>query len=187
MSYATVAQLSEYLGLTDDADDALLASLIQRAQAIIDTHCNRTFEASTDSTKSFDSRIIWGQWLLFEDDLCAVTTVTNGDSALVSSTQYTTEPRNATPWYAFKLRDNATDTWTATDADITIVGKWAYSLTAPTDIVHATIRLAAWLYRQRDNAAGDSDRAIVAGNATILPMRLPSDALALLERYRKLV
>jgi len=69
---------------------------------------------------------------------------------------------------------------------ITIVGKWAYSATAPADITHACTRLAAYLYRQKDNA-GDMDRAIVAGNATILPAKLPSDVAEILKPYRRLV
>ena len=69
---------------------------------------------------------------------------------------------------------------------ISVVGKWAYSATAPSDIEHACKRLAAFFYRQKDNA-NDIDRAVVVGNATVLPSDLPRDVVQLLKPYVRLV
>lgn len=188
MAYTTAALLKTYLGATTATDDTLLTALIVRAQAIIDAYCQRTFEAASNTSKTFDAeRDVEGQMLYLDEDLAAINSVTNGDGTVV--TTYTTEPRNRTPYYAIKMLDSATVFWTYSTTPenaITISGKWAYSVAAPEDIVHCCLRLAAYLYRQRDNAA-DLDRAVIAGNATILPAQLPADIKTILAPYRRLV
>lgn len=191
MAYTTVSLLKTYLGATTSNDDTLLTALIARAQAIIDAYCQRTFEASANTSKTFDAdRDTDGAWLYLDEDLASINTVTNGDGdVLTASTEYMTEPRNRTPYFAIKLISQSGLSWTWTTAPenaITISGKWAYSTSAPDDIVHATLRLAAYLYRQRDNAA-DLDRPMYVGNATILPSQLPSDIKTILAPYRRLV
>ena len=190
MAYTTSALLKTYLGATTSNDDTLLTALIARAQAIVDAHCRRTFEASANTERTFDAvRDVKALLLYLDADLCEINSITNGDAVTVTSGQYTTEPRNQTPYHAIRLLSSASVSWTyTTDPEdaITITGKWAYSTAAPDDIVHATLRLAAYLYRQRDNAA-DLDRAVIAGNATILPAQLPSDIKTILAPYRRLV
>lgn len=187
MAYATIDDLREYLGLVESDHDALLGRLLDSAQAYIDAYTGRTFEASADSTRTLDAiKDVEGRLLWLGGDLCAITTVTNGDAVVVATNEYTTEPRNYGPYYALKLLASSGKAWTyTTDPEdaISIAGKWAYSLTAPDDISQATIRLAGWLYRQRDNA-GEGDRPVVAGNATILPSRLPADIEAMIGRYK---
>lgn len=184
--YTTTALLKTYLGITGSNDDTLLGTLIDRAQAMIDSHCHRTFEASANTSRTFDAgRDVNGAVLYLDYDLCSINSITNGDGTTVTTSQYTTEPRNETPYYAIRLLSSAGIAWTySTDPEdaITISGKWAYSENAPNDIVHVALRLAGYLYRQRDNAA-DLDRAVIAGNATILPAQLPSDIKAILAPY----
>jgi hypothetical protein len=167
-----------------------LTALIARAQAAIDAHCRQTFEASADTTRYFDAvRDVSERSLFLDAPLCAVTSVTNGDGSVIASTKYTTEPRNSTPWHTLRLKGNAGVAWsyTSTPEDaIVIVGKWAYSTTAPVDVVQACARLAAYLYKQRDNAL-DLDRTVIVGDTTIMPLRIPGDVLTLLRPYRRLI
>lgn len=207
MAYTTYTDAKLYLKIpvATTTDDTLLTTLIARAQAAIDSFCRQTFEASADTTRYFDptrdtAPAPGGYAGLIHDDtrmlvldapLAQITTVTNGDSTAVASSKYITEPRNTTPWHALILKSNAGISWTYTTApenSIAIVGRWAYSITAPADIVHATIRLAAYLYRQRGNAA-DLDRAMAMGDAMLFPAELPRDIQAFLFKggYRRLV
>ena len=55
MAYCSLAQLKAYVGATDSDDDALLTDCITRAEAVIDRATKRTFEASADSTRTFDA------------------------------------------------------------------------------------------------------------------------------------
>lgn len=189
MAYTTAANLKVYLGIADVADDALLTTLIAAAQAFIDAYTGRTFEATADSVRKHDAyRDVKGPVLWLADDCSAITSITNGDGATVAANKYVTEPRNSTPIYAVRLLSSAGVGWVAgTDPEnaISVTGKWAWSATAPADIVQACTRLAAFMYRQKDNM-GEGDRALIAGGGTVLPVALPSDVKAMLAPYRRL-
>lgn len=193
MAYTTVSALKTYLGVVGNTDDALLTALIARAQAIVDAYCGRTFEAAQDSTRKLDAKLSVSpdkRTLYVERDLCAITSITNGDGVSVGAAEYVTEPRWETPFYGVTLKRESDIRWTWDDTPedaITVVGRWAYSATAPADIVQATERLAAYLYRQKDNMS-DLDRAVaVSGNMTVLPQSLPRDVQLILAPYRRAV
>ena len=184
MSYTTLADVKAYLAIpvATTSDDAMLAAYVSSAQMLIDTFCGRTFEAAEDTAKVFASpgtrRLVFGGL-----DLCQITSVVNGDGTTI--TAYVTEPRNGTPWYGLTLKHESGITWTDTPDDITITGRWAYSLTADAMIAHAARRLTAWLYRQKDSTA-DMDRHIVSSDGIPLaPSRLPNDVTAMLIPYRR--
>jgi len=195
MAYTDTTTLKRYLGITGTGDDTLLAELIVTAQKIIDGKTDRTFEATADSTRYFtvgvDTR---GSYLYLDGDLASVTSVTNGDGTTVTAAQYTTEPKNGTPIHVIKLLRSSGVIWLydnngdPEDA-IAVTGRWAYCTTASSctlaDVPGICKRIAAYLYRQKDNA-GDLDRAIIAGNATILPAKLPPDIDAMLAPLRRL-
>lgn len=190
MAYATLQQLRDYLKIPTaqtGEDTSLLTPSIVRAQSIIERITSKVYEASGDTTKRFDAvRDTDGRLLFFDNQwIASITTVTNGDGVVVASSDYVTEPRNSTPSYGIRLKDDANVVWTFTSSPqdaIVVVGKWAYATSAPDYIVQATIRLAAWLYRQKDNATGDADRPLLTGDGvTIMPQALPADVLRLLE------
>ena len=195
MAYATVAQLRQYAGITDDQHDTLLALLIARAQASIDRYVGFTFEVSADSTRYFDASSILrggnvdGPRLYFGTWVCATpTTVTNGDTTVITSAYYVTEPRNAAPYYAITLLGSSGYSWEGkstgdTENAITVIAKFGYSTSAPVDITHATLRLALWYYRQRDSST-DLDRPMLAEGVTILPSQIPADVTAILDAYK---
>jgi len=182
MAYASLADVTAYLGIDEStADDGLLTQLLARAQAAIDGMCNRTFEAPTATARRYDYRSIDGRMLHVDADLCAITSVVNGDGVTIAGTEYTTEPRNVTPWHALRLRPASTYAWDGITGDIVITGKWSYSTTAAADVQHACVRLAAWMYRQKDNTGNDAP--VIAGDITILPSRIPSDVESMLAPY----
>lgn len=191
MTYCKPADIAQYLDL-DGSDDALLDSLIARAQAIIDAFCHRTFEASTTPVaRTFDAiDDVDGDILYLDTDLYSITSITNGDGTTVVSSQYVTEPRRSPPYYAIKIRSDASVSWTYStyhEGAISISGRWAYSASAPSDIKQACVRLTTWLYRQKDTTA-DVDRPLLAGDGTIvMPQSLPNDILAMIAPYRRRV
>lgn len=189
MAYTTLIAVRRYLGLDDaNCDNTLLQALITDSQSVVDAHCERTFEAAADGVRYFDAASdVDGRMLRIRDlDLAQITSITHGNGAYtLTASDYTTLPRNAPPYYGILLRRLYTQTWeyTADPEDaIAITGRWAYSVTAPRDVVRATERLAAYLYRQKDNAA-DLDRPVAVGGATLLPQQLPADVRKLLAPY----
>jgi hypothetical protein len=186
--------LRAYLGLDLNSDDPLLESLLGRGQAAIEHYTHRLFEAASDTTKLFDAQLDTSDhymvldWTPYGLDLCQITTVTNGDGTTVAASAYVTNPRNETPWYGLRFKLNSGLYWTF-DADpenaISIVGRWAYSVTAPSDIVQATVRMAAYLYRQKDT--GPFDVTAIPGSGVIeVPQGMPRDVVKMLEPYRRL-
>ena len=194
MSYCGASDIKSYVGITDSGDDALITALASRAQALIDEYTRRTFEAAADTTRYFDAERDVDELrrtLYLDHDLCAVTTVVNGDSTTISASDYALEPRNRTPYYALTLKQNAASRWTYDDTPedaIAITGRWAYSTTAPADIVHACVRLAAFLYKQKDNQTLAPETAVVSMSGALhMPAKLPNDVRDILYNYRRLV
>lgn len=188
--YVSLSDVRAYLAASEATDDALLTMLIANAQAIINKITDRNFEVAADSTRYFDAVAnVRAGILYFDTDICAITSISNAGVPLAAN-QYVPLPRNVTPWFAIRLRDDATQSWnstaTASEDAISVTGKWGYSTAAPPDIAQACLRLTAYLYRQRENA-NDLDRALVVGNATVLPARLPQDIMEMLIPYRRLV
>lgn len=181
--------------LANTTKDEQLTDFISRAQKVIDNHCRRKFEAATNTVRYLHAvEHVHGLELWLDKDLAAINTITNGDSTLVTTGQYTVIPPNAIadgkPIEAIKLKASAGVQWTYTDdpeGSIAISGKWAYSVEAPDDVVQATFRLAGYFFQQKDNGS-DIDKAILisaGGNTTILPPRLPDDVKKLLAPYVK--
>lgn len=188
MAYTTVADLKTYMGgISGSGDDTLLGDLIDQAKAIIDSKYNRTFEAAADSTRYFHAvEDVDGYTLLIDEDLCAITSITNGDGTTVSSSDYTVVPKNDPPWFEIRLKLSADTAWTysTTPEDaISVVGKWAYSTTPPDDIVFLCLRMASWMYRARK---GEYDRAQVSPTGQmLLPSKLVNEIEALRPKYAR--
>ena len=185
MAYTTLADLKAYLDISVTTDDTLLTAIIPRAQAIIDAHTGRTFEAST-TTKYFHLEDIEGQELwLGSYDLLTVTTLTNGNGTIIDAANYRLEPRNFTPKFLIKLDSAYSWEFTDGDSEISVAGTWGYTTAAPSDIVQACIRLAAFIYRQKGSNS-DLDRPLVTGDGvTIMPSALPQDVMKMIDHYRR--
>lgn len=195
MAYASVTQLKTLIDIdaSETSDDALLGDLIDRAQAMIEAYTSRIFEATEDTTLTFDARLDVeedgaGRTLyLGYSDLCQITSIENGDGSAV--VDYVALPNRATPYYAIKLKESA-DSWTyVSDPEdaISITGRWAYSVSPPADIVQACLRLAAWMYRQRDTGADADATSITAQGVVVQPSAMPRDVMQMLRPYRKVV
>lgn len=211
MSYVALPDLKSYLGITSSTDDTLLQAFLDAATAYIESPAGagRLFQAGS-TTRTFDAiantdwappmsgvsdhtqtpGLLIGRTLYLDDDLCQITSITNGDGTAVLPDQYTTLPRNGGPWYAIQLKTSANLAWTWQDdpvGAIAVTGVWAYSVTPPADIQHACRRLAAWMYRQKDTP-NDPDRPMVSPDGvTLLPATIPKDVQTILLGYRRYV
>jgi hypothetical protein len=189
MAYTTLAAVKAYLQaggvVPSPVDDLLLTSCVTRAQALIEGRVMRTFETRTE-TRKFD--VPRGRQIDLDDDLLSITTLTNGDGSVIAASEYFLLPRNHIPKHAIRLNQGSAVSWmpgTTGDTEyvISVAGAWGYSTVADDDIVQATLRLAVWLYRQKDTSA-DVDRPILASGGTIImPSRLPADVEQIIAPY----
>ena len=201
MAYTTVNAVKSELALESDTDDALIATYVSLAQRIIEAPrplgTGRVFEAALATTRYLDAppdasnRSVDGPLyvLLLPFDLCTITSVVNGDGVAVAAGDYVTEPRSSTPYYAIRLKSGTGLIWTFEDSPegaIAITGKWAYSESAPADIVRCATRLAAWCYRARESAGG-FDTDIKTEEGLVLGAKMPRDIRLIIETYWSLV
>lgn len=194
MTYCSVNDVREYLGISGAADDALISALVDRAQKSIEQYTDRAFEASSDTTRYFTvGEDTEGDTLYLDEDLAQITSVTtdaDGDAdSLTQDTHYIALPRNITPYHALRMLSSSDYDWTYTDdpeMGIEVTGRWAYSVTAPDDIVHACVRLAAYYYHQKDAQVFDTLAQPDAGIITI-PQGIPADVKRMIYNYRRIV
>lgn len=203
MAYAASSDYIEWAHIktqSSDIDEPRWTNHITRAQAMIDNYCNRTFEANNNGVVgSSDSPVTryYDYWkdvdddtLFLDRDLIEIGSIKYGDSAgtTLTTDQYITEPRNEGPYYAIRILDSANINWTYdsdTASGIEVAGIWAYSKTAPADIVWATLRITDWMEKLRTSNP-DLDRPALAGEGTVLlPTRLPADVVMVLDMYKR--
>lgn len=188
--YITLAELKRYVEIptSNTIDDDLLAMAITNASDIIDNETHRTFAAPTDSTRGLDAlNDVEGRRLWLGGDLAQLTSVTNGNGTVVPLSAIVTNPGiPGEPSFAITLKVSSGLSWVYdqdSEAAIAVTGRWAYSVLPPASIKQATQRLAAWLYRQRDNAL-DLDRTMIVGNTVIAAAAIPADVAVILRPYK---
>lgn len=136
--YATVAQFQRFKGITnaDALDDAEIEAMIEEASRMIDAVCSRWFYAYSQ-TRYYD--VPEGRELFLEgDDLLTVTTLTNGDTTVLTTADYYLLPRNDSPKYAVVLKESSTYLWEEdssgnAEGAITIAGTWGFVSRAAAD------------------------------------------------------
>lgn len=190
MAWITASDVKTYLNISSGTDDALLASLIVAAQSLLERTTGRTFEASVDTTRYFDAvEDVDGRTLYVWDDLCAITSVVNGDGVAVNASQYLTEPRHAPPYYALRLKIATGLTWTYTDSPenaIAITGRWGYAQTCPPDVRQACLDLVVYWYRRRGGDGGALDRPQVSpSGVTLFPPGFPQSVKEVIQMFRR--
>src|SRR5574341_70806 len=188
IDYTTLSAVKSYLRITTTADDTLLSAFITRASRMIDDHCGRWFSAETQIRK-FDAvgRHISGSLLFVDADLLTITSLINGDGARIPSNAYVLRPSNFPPYFGVSLLASSGLYWNHTgdpENAISISGTWGYSAATPDPVGQAAIRLAAWLYRQRDTGAEPvGEVQVTERGVAVAPARLPRDVADLLMPY----
>lgn len=177
MAYVTIAELKDYRGIDQGADDAVLERLLNFAEAVITAKTRRIFEAATQ-TRYYRRAQVDGKVLYLDMPLLTVTTLKNADSGqtTITSAEYWLLPRNGGgPYYAIELK--SAGSWSfATDGEIELAGTWGDRVTAPEDIKQAAIRIVAWAYAQRDTQVFETTLFPDMGMMQ-LPAGFPADVL----------
>lgn len=183
--YCTLEDVRALTGVQETDDDALIATLIDRASAMIDRLTGRKFTERIE-TRYYTPKVHTdGKLLLVDDDLLSVTTLTNGDGTVIPADGYRLYPLNHSPKYGIML--NSDYVWAYTDdpeGSISVAGTWGYCTDAgrSPDMTQACARLTLWLYRQKDapfNKVGNS----ITGEYEI-PIGFPADVKSILRLYR---
>jgi hypothetical protein len=204
VAYVTLAELKSLLGSSStDAggttdNDALLTNLIDYAQQIIETETGRVFQVASDTAATahkFDAETaVLGNTLFVDADMGDVAsdmTVVDG-TITITDTNFVLEPANGPPYYGIRLKSSSSDAWGNTDSDgnyeqaISVTASWCYG-SLPNDIKYACLRLARWLFKQRNDDTAITTPIITASGATLMPVDMPRDVAAILARYKRVI
>lgn len=131
-SYATLSEYKAYrvargqTATVDATDDIQIDNILNAASRWIDKYTSRFFYPYY-KVRYYDipeSRRLW-----LKGDLLSLTSLTNGDGTVVSSSDYLLEDYNVTPYYALKLRANVDTTWewdtdSGMEKVIEVAGTW---------------------------------------------------------------
>jgi hypothetical protein len=201
MSYATLADFKSYIsemtgGIQSTysaAENTVLQQFLDQADAEIESYTNRSFgQGANNHTHYYTVNDISDDTLYLDADLVSVTTLTNGDGTVISSSDYWLLPMNASvtgqngydgSFWGIKLK--STHQWqTPTDGRISLNGRWGFMQGVPVDVVRCAMRIAYWYWTKR-NQTGASD---VAGEQiTQQSDSYPLDVRIVLERYKRRV
>jgi uncharacterized phiE125 gp8 family phage protein len=182
VAYASLAQLKEYLGLTDSSEDELLTRLLEAATATIESYTGYFF-AAQEATRYYTAEDAIHDTLLLGDIACSISQVTDGDGNVIPAEQYVLLPPRGPRYHAIRL---VRGSWSPNEAGYVarVTASWGWSLTPPADIVQACIRLAAYFYRLRDAQVFDVTAQPQEGQLAV-PKGIPADVKAILDRYRR--
>jgi hypothetical protein len=182
VSYASRDELKTYLKITASGDDTLLTNAVDAATLAIDAYTGRSFTATT-ATRYYTADAVRGNTLWLDDDLLTVTTLTNGDTSVLTSPYYHLHPRNAGPYHSIRLLSTAG--WAfATDGEISIAGTWGYMATPDALIKQACLWLGAYFYRLKDSQVFDVTATPELGQITI-PKGMPQQLVVHLTSLRR--
>lgn len=190
VSIASVSDIKSYLSIAEDetTDDVLLGTIVDAVNEYIETETGKVFEdPGVDQTRYFNKDRIDRDGILWLDkELYTITSVTNADDESINTSYIQSYPLNEKPINGIKLKQSSNLHWNFSynDSLIAVTGRWCYSLTVPKTVKQAAIRLASWVYRQKDNAS-DVDRPILTGDGSVLmPSRFPNDIETWIESYK---
>jgi hypothetical protein len=109
-------------------DDLVIDDILEATSRYIDGQTHRKFYPRVQA-RSFNTPT--NRELLVDDDLLAITTLTNGDDNTIASTEYNLFPKNDTPYYGIKLIGSSSTIWESdsssnTEWVIDVLGEWGY-------------------------------------------------------------
>lgn len=191
MAYCTVEQVRREIITEKSADNDLIGDAITQASDWINRYTKTTFEVGKDSTRYFRiDKSVDGRLLTIAQPLCALTSVTNTDGTVIDSSDYQIQPLN---WQVegnlitgVTLKRSVSVRWKRTrypEEDlIAVVGRWGYSVDVPPLIERAAIRLATFMYKQRESGVLDTV-AIPEAGIVQMPAGFPKEVRLMLRGF----
>lgn len=183
---ATQVKAAGRLNISGSAYDTELAALVTAASRWIDRatwQIDNAFAASGATARYYRQDAILGKTLHLDAPLISVSSLANGDSSTVSSSNYWLQPRNSSYYWSIELK--SAYSWTfPTDGFVTVTGVWGFSTTVPDPIREATAMLAGWMFKRyqaalQDNTASPELGELVYGEA------IPKQVMALIRPYQR--
>lgn len=191
MAYITVDEWKQYRNALSGGvqapysaqDNAVLQLFVDQAQAELERQCGKRFEAVTATGYYRCGAIAWdnSKKLLLDNWLLTVTTLTNGDGAVIASGDYWLLPRSGPPYSAIELK--STKSWAfGTDGEIIVAGTWGFMTAADAAVKRVTFRLAEFFWQKR-STTGESQ--IIGDGQIVVAAQYPKDVQDFITSMRR--
>jgi len=133
--YITTVQFKTWqrVSSTDAPDDTVVDDIVEQAARLVDYSTGRRFFPSYETHLFNIPKVDFTDrdTIYLDDDLLSLTTLTNGDLTIISSSNYVLKSVNKPPYWAIKLRDVSTVSWEqsstgSSDQVLSVAGVWGY-------------------------------------------------------------
>jgi len=174
-----LATVKRWLGLTSQADDAMLSALITSYSAYVESWLNRTF-ASQSYTERVDG--VGSLGIAFSNyPVTAVASVSIDDIAIPAATS------TSTPGYRFSDKFLYLNGYRFTRGlqNVSITYAAGYASTPP-EIKEAVTELVAYQYKSRDRI-GHSSKSLAGETVSFITSDFPANVRTILNNYKKVI
>ena len=125
--YTTLTDIHTTRGTTATGQDALFTDLIKSTSRDMEVACGGRWFYPRIETRYYDTP--GGRALDVEEDLLAITTLTNGDATAIASSDYILMPYFGPPYHQIRLKQSSSVVWTLDSSGnderaITLLGIW---------------------------------------------------------------
>lgn len=189
--YCTLQQYKDYQNITtiNAVDDGFIELAIEAASRWMDTESNTNFYGVTE-TDLYDVPLDNRATILPNKYFISVSTLTNGDSTVLTTSEYFLLPANETPKTGIGIKKTSSNGWKPTSVGetiqaISIAGVWGYSLIAPSDVLLATLEIARALYGRRSGQNMITKTIITPAGVVQIPEGVPAWAADTILKYRR--
>lgn len=184
MAYANIAALSEWLGMSDSADNGKLSLALSAAQSSINLWCHRHFDLpAAVSTRTYRP---WLDEVVTEDIATTSGLVVADNGTTVSNSDLVLDPANGVgpdglegwPYWRIRFADGHRWAVDGHKRTVSVTAKFGWA-TVPDNIRQATLVLASDLFHVKDTRLG------VAGWGEMGLMRIRENGMlqSLLHHY----
>ena len=168
--------------------DSMIAGISRRIDRHYGVVDNAFFQAES-ATRYYERDAVYGRALVLDMPVISVSAVVDGDSTSVTSSDYRLYPRNGRWYNEIRLLENssAIAAWGFnTDGEISVTGKWGFSLDVPDEIREATAYWSAWLLKRYQAALQDANANFELGQI-VYSEGIPKPVVSMLPVYRTAV
>lgn len=199
--YVTLAEFkAQYKDISGSTDDSFIQEALSAAHDVLENYLGRTVLATADTTEYFDlpGDEVVGDTIYLSDrgDICAITTLTNGDGTEITSGNYTLYPKTLNtrrPSYdRLKILSTSSATWdvgtNAYENALQVTGKWAMwaaVASVPADFAISVMEITAHILESRKSQVFDTVAVPDAGVIQV-PTGLPRTVVARMRPWRVL-
>jgi hypothetical protein len=183
-NYVQTDVLTEYIRGQVTADDAVVESALNSAEAMVNDFCQRSFVVATTATARSYMPHRPGEYVLRIHDCTTVTSVTE-NGATVAASDYQTEPVTKS-WAGLTVPiEQLRRYWTCWEYDqgfarISVTATWGWAAT-PDAVIESTKIIAKDILQQRNNNSGVAG----FGEYGAIRVRMNPIAIDLLQPYQR--